>query len=96
MSFLQYKGKGTLVGMEPILYKLLGNRGREQLAEGRAGESGGGPGQLPGAGLPSGAALGLHDPVPVWPGYGVLEAVLPQEDAGRALLVGPVNKMLNY
>jgi len=44
LSFLQYKEKGILVGMEPIFYKLLGNRGREQLAEGSAGEDGGGPG----------------------------------------------------
>ena len=81
---------------DPKFNNLLWHSGGEQLAEGSAGEDGGGPGQLPGEGLPPRAALDSADPLPPEPGYGVLEAVLPQEDAGRALLVGPVNKLLNY
>ena len=64
LSFLQYKEKGILVGMEPILYKLLGNRGREQLAQGPAGGVPAGPGLLSGEGVPAGTAMDIHVLVP--------------------------------
>jgi len=76
--------------MEPILYKLLGNRGREQLAAGGTGADPEGPVRLSGGGLPPGTAVGVHDPGSVPHADGELAHLRPQADAGRAVLVGPV------
>ena len=82
--------------MRQKLHKLLGHCRREQLAEGGAGEDGGGPGRLPGEGLPSGAPMDLHGPVPAGPGAGALAHLCPSRQSCPDLLVGPVSKLLNY
>ena len=65
--------------MEPILHKLLGNRGREQLAQGPARGVPAGPGLLLGEGLSAGAALGVYDPVPAVPGVGHVAYLRPAQ-----------------
>jgi len=90
LSLLLCKEKGILVGMEPILYKLLGNRGREPLAAERVGEDPEGLGCLPGGRLPPGALVGLYDPGPVCHGDGGLAGLRPAWHPRSNLLVGPV------
>jgi hypothetical protein len=64
--------------MRPKLHKLLGHCGGEQLAAGTSWRRWGRPWPAAWSGLPPGAALDLHDPVPAGPGAGDLAHLRPR------------------